>query len=89
MDIHVTLRDKETGQRGVYICPDYDLEDCVIRWLWTEGNYDSAQGMFLADGHGSDDPNLQYNNDLRPQHVELLKIVDETGRLIWQRGVLE
>jgi len=89
MDIHVTLRDRETGQQGVSVHRGYDPDDSIVRFHWTEGNYccDCNRSIFLL-GRDVDDP-LPCNNGDHDQRIELLKIVDETGRLIYQPGVLE
>ena len=87
MDIHVTLRDKRTGVEGVYVDDAHGLLDRAIRSLWVEGSYacDCNRSVFLLGQENE----LLCSNVYGAQLIELLKIADETGRLIWQPGVLE
>ena len=94
MKYTVTLKDGMTGDQRDCI-QDYDYQDDPeryytadekVKYQWLEGNYecDCNRALFLWNWDGEEVPCNQYQNDFT-RRIDLLKIVDSTGRLIYER----
>lgn len=97
MKYTVTLKDRVTGDRRDYT-QDYDYQDDAddperyytadekVAYQWLEGNYecDCNRALFLWNWAGEEVPCNQYQNDAT-RRIDLLKIVDDTGRLVYNK----
>jgi len=89
MKYTVTLRDRVTGDQKEYTQP-HNYSDEHIRFQWLEGKYacDCNRSLVLWDDEDKELPCNRPKDDTT-RRIDLLKIVDETGRLVWPTPIEE